>query len=82
MNDQNDTDEVHIQIPDEIPTGGANPFQRSKLKPRSLLATYEIGKKIGRGGYANVYQAIHTISRKEVALKIFDTEGRPDKDII
>ncbi len=39
-----------------------------------IVGQYEIGKQIGSGSFSHVHLGIHTITRKEVAVKIFSRE--------
>jgi serine/threonine-protein kinase len=45
------------------------------LEPKSLVAgRYEIVRVIGAGGMGSVYEAIHTVSKRSIALKILAPE--------
>ena len=41
---------------------------------------YRIDRPIGRGGFANVYQGVHTDKNHRVAIKIFDPAAHGDED--
>ncbi len=44
------------------------------LQPGSLVGSYRIVKELGRGGFGVVYQAVHTILPRLVALKVMHGE--------
>jgi len=49
------------------------------LAPKTTIADrYEIVQAIGRGGMGSVYEATHLISRRTLALKVFDPEVSQD----
>src|SRR5882724_10291325 len=44
------------------------------------LGKYEIVKKLGRGGMADVYLALDTEKNRQVALKLIETSSNRDQD--
>jgi formylglycine-generating enzyme required for sulfatase activity/tRNA A-37 threonylcarbamoyl transferase component Bud32 len=49
------------------------------LRPDSLIAGYRIVRHLGRGGMADVYEALHVSLKRRVALKVMrEDPDRPD----
>ncbi|MEM7437060.1 MAG: serine/threonine-protein kinase [Myxococcota bacterium] len=61
--------------PDVIRNQGA-PAPQAALKPRQMLGKYRIRRRVGKGGFATVYEAYDTIEGIRVALKV------PHRDVL
>ncbi len=42
---------------------------------------YRLGRLLGRGGYARVYEAVDTALERTLALKIIDGDGADPSDV-
>lgn len=43
--------------------------------PRRIADRYEVGRRVGSGGYGAVYRATDTVVGREVAIKLFDADA-------
>jgi serine/threonine protein kinase/WD40 repeat protein len=56
-------------------TAGATPQAAARLAPGTILGPYRIKREIGRGGMGVVYEAVHQVLDRRVALKVLRAEG-------
>src|SRR5690349_15590805 len=52
------------------------------VEPGTIIHGYDVGRLIGRGGIAAVYQAIHTETAEPAALKILDARFTASPEIV
>jgi serine/threonine protein kinase len=60
---------------------GASSGYMDNLQPSRVFGAYSIKQKIGSGGMASVFQAVHSETQQEVALKILHEHYADDQHI-
>ncbi len=65
------------------PTPASEPPVSDRLAPGTLLQQrYEIVRPIGSGGMGDVYEAIHLLLRKRVAIKVLHDQWARDRQVV
>ncbi|MCM3613683.1 serine/threonine protein kinase [Microbacterium enclense] len=59
----------------------SNPTVAARAEGELLDGRYRLGRLLGRGGYARVYEAVDTALERTVALKIIDGDGADPADV-
>jgi serine/threonine protein kinase/WD40 repeat protein len=59
----------------DVTPSGAVPQAAEHLAPGAILGPYRIEREIGRGGMGVVYEAVHQVLDRRIALKVLRTDG-------
>lgn len=68
----------HLETPSMMPLDGVHPAANNTLRPGDVISGYQIKRRLGRGGSAEVMVAVHQETREPVAFKVsLDPEKNP-----
>lgn len=68
----------HLETHSMMPLDGVHPAANNTLRPGDVISGYQIKRRLGRGGSAEVMVAVHQETREPVAFKVsLDPEKNP-----